>query len=72
MRPMTTTGKQGENPAGEAALGGLHANFALDALAFANDVGGAIEDFDQVAAGLTLHHDSGDEDAEIGWRGRGR
>ena len=59
-------GKQGENPAGQAALRGLHANVALNALAFANDVGGAIENFDEVAAGFALDHDRGDEDAQIG------
>src|SRR5271165_190553 len=50
---------------GEAALGGVDPNLALDLEALADDVGQVVENFGEVAAGFALEHDGGDEEFDI-------
>ena len=60
---MTTVGGMPMSKShGEASLGGVDADLALNFEALADDVGQVVENFGEVAAGFALQHDGGDEE----------
>src|SRR6266576_4162017 len=50
---------------GQPALRGVYPHLPKDLEALANDIGKVVEDLCQVAAGLALQHDGGDEEFNV-------
>ena len=59
------TGKSDQDAGGQASLGSLHLNFAIDAEAIANHARKLIENFGEVAAGFFLNKERGDEETDV-------
>ena len=58
--------QRAQNPSGQSSLGGLHLDFPLNPQSFSNDEDGAIQNLDQVAAGILLHQDGGHQYPQVG------
>ncbi len=55
-----------QDPAGQPALRGANAHLSGDAYALTNHMRGLIQDLSQVAAGLLLNQNRGDQELQIG------